>query len=226
MAFTCFDIVGIFMKFAENWKIDEKTSLSDKIKDRVRKPAPLKSRLDAANKHVKVQIHDLDKAINSFSKRDTFLFAKTVKAYSQHDLIRAKVYASELSAIRKTVKQVSNTKLALEQISLRLGTVSEFGDVVGMLSPSVNMLRDVGKGISGTLPEASQELAKISNLLNGIMSETNQSSQINLSFEAPNDAAQDILNEAAQIAEHNVKQQLPEVPLDTPKVEEKIHIKI
>ena len=226
MKFAFFIIVGIFMKFAENWKIEEKTSLSDKIKDRVRKPAALKSRIDVANKRMQVQIHNLDQAVNRFSKRDKSLFDKTVKAYSQHDLVRAKVYASELSEMRKTVKHISNTKLALEQISLRLGTVSEFGDVVGVLSPSVNMLRDVGKGISGTLPEAGKELSQISNLLNGIMSETNQSNQIDLSFDAPNDDAQNILNEAAQIAQNNVEQQLPEVPVDAPRIEEKVPMEI
>jgi len=212
------------MKFVENWKIEEKTSLSDKIKDRVRKPEPLKSRIGAANKRMKVQIHNLDKAVNRFSKRDKSLFAKTVKAYSTHDLVRAKVYASELSEIRKTVKHISNTKLALEQISLRLETVSEFGDVVGVLSPSVDMLQNIGKGISGTLPEAGKELGQISNLLNGIMSETGQTSQIDLSFDAPNDAAQNILNEAAQIAENNVKQQFPDVPVDVPEVQERVQI--
>jgi len=212
------------MKFAENWKIEEKTSFRDKIKDRVRKPEPLKSRIDAANKRMKVQIHNLDKAVNCFSKRDKSLFAKTVKAYSTHDLVRAKVYASELSEIRKTVKHISNTKLALEQISLRLETVSEFGDVVGVLSPSVDMLQNIGKGISGTLPEAGKELGQISNLLNGIMSETGQTSQIDLSFDAPNDAAQNILNEAAQIAENNVKQQFPDVPVDVPEVQERVQI--
>ncbi|WNZ29067.1 MAG: hypothetical protein IAX21_10610 [Candidatus Bathyarchaeota archaeon] len=214
------------MKFSENWKIEEKTSFSDKIKDKVRKPTPLKSRLDAANKRMNVQIQHLGNAVNHFSKRDKSLFDKTVKAYSQHDLVRAKVYASELSEIRKTVKHISNTKLALEQISLRLGTVSEFGDVVGLLSPSVNMLRDIGKGISGTLPEASKELGQISNLLNGIMSETHQSNQVDLCFDVPNDAAQSILDEAAQIAENNVKQQLPEVPVNLPEIKEKVQMKI
>lgn len=214
------------MKFAEKWNVEEKATISDKIKDKVRKPIPLKSRLDAANKRMQIQIRHLDRAANSFSKRDKSLFAKTVKAYSQHDFVRAKVYANELSEIRKTANHISNTKLALEQISLRLDTVSEFGDVVGMLSPSVNMLQDIGKGISGTLPEASKELGQISNLLNGIMSETTQSGHMDLSFDAPNDEAQNILNEAAQIAEDNVKQQLPEVPTGLPVVKEKVQMKI
>ena len=58
------------------------------------------------------------------------------------------------------------------------------------------------------------------------MSETNQSSQIDLSFDAPNDAAQNILNEAAQIAQNNVEKQLPEVPVDAPRIEEKVPMEI
>lgn len=210
------------MKFAGKWKKEESIPLREKIKDKVRPAGSLKPRLDDANKRMQIQIKKLERAANHFSKRDKSLFAKTVKAYSKHDLMRAKVYANELSEIRKTKKSISDTKLALEQISLRLGTVSEFGDVVGMLSPTVSVLQNIGKGISNTLPEAGNELGQIGDLLTGIISESNQSSGIDVNFDAPNEAAQNILNEAAQAAEQNIKQQLPDVPVDIPVTNEKV----
>jgi division protein CdvB (Snf7/Vps24/ESCRT-III family) len=204
------------LKFAKKWKDEEKTPIQDRIKDKIRPQVSLKPRLDEANKRMQVQIRKLDTAARHFSERDKSLFAKTVQAYSKHDVMRARVYANELAELRKTKKQIDNTKLALEQISLRLGTVSEFGDVVNMLSPAVSMLKDVGRGISTAMPEAGQELGNIGNILNGIISETNQGSGIDIAFDSPTDAAQSILDEAAQMAEQNIKQQLPDIPTDTP----------
>jgi division protein CdvB (Snf7/Vps24/ESCRT-III family) len=210
------------VKFTEKWKEEEKTSLREKIKDKISSSDSLKPRLDMANKRMQIQIKKLDSAANHFSERDKSLFAKTVKAYSNHDTMRAKVYANELSEIRKSKKQITDTKLALEQISLRLSTVSEFGDVVSMLSPTVGVLQNIGKGIATTLPEAGKELGQIGDLLSGIISESTHGSNMDIDFEAPNDAAKNILNEAAQIAEQNIKQQLPETPVDIPAVNEKV----
>ena len=209
------------MKFAGKWKDEEKISLHEKIKDKVRPSGSLKPRIDNANKRMQIQIKKLDKAAKYFSERDESLFAKTVKAYSKHDLMRAKVYASELAEIRKSKKHIMDTKLALEQISLRLGTVSEFGDVVSMLSPTVSVLQNIGNGITNTLPEAGKELGQIGNLLNGIICESNQGTGMDIDFEAPNDEAKNILSEAAKVAEQNIKQQLPEIPTEIPTVRKK-----
>jgi division protein CdvB (Snf7/Vps24/ESCRT-III family) len=209
------------MKFAEKWKDEENIPLHNKIKEKIRPPGSLKPHLESANKRMQIQIRKLKKADNHCSERDKSLFAKTVKAYSEHDTLRAKVYANELSEIRKTKKHINDTKLALEQISLRLGTVSEFGDVVGMLSPTVSILQNIGKGISKSLPDTGKELGQIGDLINGIIMESNQSTGIDLAFDTTNDAAQSILDEAAEVAEQNVKQQLPETPVDKPIIKEK-----
>jgi division protein CdvB (Snf7/Vps24/ESCRT-III family) len=210
------------VKFAGNWKETEKTPFHKQIKDKIRPPGSLKPRLSKANKRVKIQIRKLNSAANRFSKRDKSLFAKTVKAYSKHDLVRAKVYANELAEIRKTEQTIMNTRLALEQISLRLGTVSDFGDVVTMLSPTVSVLQNIGRGLTNTLPEAGKELEQIGDILNGIIAESNQGTGIDIDFEAPNDEAKKILSEAANAAELNIKQRLPEIPTDIQTPREKV----
>jgi division protein CdvB (Snf7/Vps24/ESCRT-III family) len=210
------------VKFAGKWEEKEKTPFHKQIKDKVRPPDSLKSRLNKANKRVKIQIRKLNSAANRFSKRDKSLFAKTVKAYSKHDLVRAKVYANELAEIRKTEQTIMNTRLALEQISLRLGTVSDFGDVVTMLSPTVSVLQNIGRELTNTLPEAGKELGQIGDLLSGIIADSNQGTGIDIDFEAPNDEAKKILSEAANAAEQNIKQRLPEIPTDIQTPREKV----
>lgn len=117
---------------------------------------------------------------------------------------------------------IIHTKLALEQIALRLSTVSEFGDVVSILAPTVSVLRSVRTGIAGTLPEAERGLGQIGDLLNEIIADAGQGTGINIDFEAANEDAQKILNEAASVAEQKIKQELPEIPANVPTVREKV----
>jgi division protein CdvB (Snf7/Vps24/ESCRT-III family) len=108
--------------------------------------------------------------------------------------------------------------------SLRLSTVSEFGDVVSTLAPTVTVLQNIGRGMSKTMPEAGKELGQIGNLLNDMISDSNQGTTIELDFEAPNEEAKKIISEAANVAEQNIKQQLPEIPTDTPTVKKKVPV--
>lgn len=210
------------MKLKKKWKGEDKIPLREKIKDKIIPDKSLKLRLEMAKKRMRLQIKKLDRAANQFTKRNKSLFAKIVKAYSKHDLLRAKVYANELAEIRKSKKQIIYTKLALEQISLRLDTVSEFGDIVSMLSPTIGVLKNIRKGIANTMPKAENELGNIGNLLNGIITEANQDTLVDIDFQTSNDAAKKILNEAAKFAEENIKQQLPEIPAGIPAVNTKV----
>jgi division protein CdvB (Snf7/Vps24/ESCRT-III family) len=210
-------------EFARKWEEREaKTPFYTKIKEAVRPPGPLKPRLNFAIKRIKLQIQRLEKAIDRFSERDKSLFARIVKAYSKREMVRANVLASELAEIRKMEKMIVHTRLALEQIVLRLRTVSELGDVVSTLAPTVGVLRSVRTGMADILPEAERELGQIGNLLNGIIIDTGQSTGLNINFEAANEDAKKILNEATTIAEQKIKEELPEIPAEAPTVREKI----
>ncbi|MDH5794114.1 MAG: hypothetical protein OEZ18_06105, partial [Candidatus Bathyarchaeota archaeon] len=60
------------------------------------------------------------------------------------------------------------------------------------------------------------------NLLNEIIIDTGQSTGLNINFEAANEDAQMILNEAAAIAEQKIKEELPEIPGEPLAVRKKI----
>jgi len=122
--------------------------------------------------------------------------------------------ANELAEIRKMEKMIMHAKLALEQIVLRLKTVSELGDIVTTLAPAVNVLRSVKTGMAAVFPEAERELGEIGNLLSGIILEAGQSSGLTLNFEAASEDAQKILNEAATVAEQKIKEKFPELPAE------------
>lgn len=208
-----------FIKKWEGKQADE--SLTTRIKEAVRSPGPLKPRLEMATRRLELQIVKLDQASERFSQRDKSLFAKIVEAYTRHDMDHARVFANELAEIRKMEKVIMNARLALEQIVLRLKTITELGDVLTTLAPAVSVLKSVRVGLAGFLPEADHELNEIGDMLSSIIMEAGQTTGLTLNFEAANEDAQKILAEAAAIAEQKIKEKLPELPVTLPSSSER-----
>jgi division protein CdvB (Snf7/Vps24/ESCRT-III family) len=148
-------------RFGKKWESRrEEQPFTTRIKEAVRPPGPLKPRLDFAVRRIELQVQKLDQASERFSQRDKAIFARIVDAYTKHDTARANVFANELAEIRKMEKLIMNARLALEQIVLRLRTVSELGDVVSTLGPAVGVLRSVRAGLASVFPKQKQNSAK------------------------------------------------------------------
>jgi division protein CdvB (Snf7/Vps24/ESCRT-III family) len=200
-------------RFAKKWETNrDETSFVDTIRGAVTPPPPLKPRMNYAIRRLDLQIHKLDQAAERFSQKDKALFNKIVAAYEKHDTAHANIYANELAEIRKMTKTVMNARLALDQVMLRLQTVTEFGDIVTTLGPAIGVLRTVRAGLVGVLPEAENELGDIGNMLSGLMFDVGQSSGFNINFNSVNEDAAKILNEAATVAEQKISANFPDLP--------------
>jgi len=208
-------------RFAKKWgEREEQTPIQARLKEAVRPPGPLKPRLDFAVRRIELQVQRLDNASERFTERDKSIFVRIVEAYSKHDMPRANVFANELAEVRKMEKMIMHARLALEQIVLRLKTVSELGDVVSTLAPAVGVLRTVRTGMASIFPEAERELGQIGNLLNGIIIDAGQSTGLTINFESANEDAQKILTEAATVAEQKIKEKFPDLPAGMPNLPE------
>jgi len=204
-------------RFAKKWEAKkEDDTFINTIKQTVQPEPPLKPRLDFAVRKLDMQINKLDQANERFTQKDKALFAKLVAAYTNHDQAHANIYATELAEIRKMSRLIMNARLALDQVSLRIKTVSELGDVCAMLGPCIGVLRSVSSGIGGVLPEAEGELCDIGNMLSGLMFEAGTSSGMSLNFENVNEDASKILAEAATVAEQRVSANFPDLPPGMP----------
>ncbi len=204
-------------RFAKKWETRrEEQPFTRRIQEAVKPPGPLKPRLDFAVRRIELQVQKLDQATERFAQRDKTIFARIVDAYTKHDTSRANVFANELAEIRKMEKLIINARLALEQIVLRLRTVSELGDVVSTLGPAVGVLRTVRAGLVSVFPEAENELGEIGNMLSGIMIEAGQGSGMTLSFDSVNEDAAKILTEASTVAEQRIKEKFPDLPPGMP----------
>ncbi len=206
-------------RFAKKWETRrEESSFLDSVKGTIQPQQPLKPHLDMAIRRLDLQVNKLDQASEKFTQKDKALFAKLVDAYTQHDTAHANIYANELAEVRKMEKLIINARLALEQIVLRLRTVSELGDVVSTLGPAVGVLRTVRAGLVSVFPEAENELGEIGNMLSGIMIEAGQGSGMTLNFDTVNEDASKILTEAATVAEQKIKDKFPDLPPGMPAI--------
>jgi division protein CdvB (Snf7/Vps24/ESCRT-III family) len=211
------EVINLSDRFSKKWESRrEEQPLTKRMQEAVRPPGPLKPRLDFAVRRIELQVQKLDQATERFSQRDKTIFARIVEAYTKHDTARANVFANELAEIRKMERLIINARLALEQIVLRLRTVSELGDVVSTLGPAVSVLRSVKSGLVSVFPEAESELGEIGNMLSGIMIEAGSGSGMTWNFDSVNEDARKILNEAATVAEQRVTEKFPDVPPGMP----------
>jgi division protein CdvB (Snf7/Vps24/ESCRT-III family) len=218
-SFLFLEVINLSERFAKRWdsKRDDQP-FTKKLQEAVKPPGPLRPRLDFAVRRIELQVQKLDQATERFSQRDKTIFARIVDAYTKHDSARANVFANELAEIRKMERLIINARLALEQIVLRLRTVSELGDVVSTLGPAVSVLRSVRAGLVSVFPEAENELGEIGNMLSGIMIEAGQGSGMTLNFDSVNEDAAKILTEASTVAEQRIKEKFPDLPPGMPGV--------
>jgi len=198
-------------KFVKKWQYS-----TDKggISEAVYPSDPLKPKLGKAIRKVDGQARRLKSVADELAQRDRTLFAKLVEAYGNHDEERAKMLASEIAEIRKNHKFMVHSGIALEQVLLRLRTVSEVGDMVSSLSPAVEVLSEIRSGLAGVMPNAERELEEAGIMLNDIVMEASQSSGFTLGFESTNVEARKILEEAAAVAEQRMKEKFPPLPSD------------
>src|ERR1035438_1061993 len=198
-------------QFSNNWDNKKGPGIGSRIAGRFNNPGPLKPRLDQTTRQIQTVMAKLDATIFKMRDRDTFLFNKIVTYVQKRDSARASMFANELAELRKMSKMVTQSKLALEQIVLRLNTVTELGDVVLTLVPATSIVRSLRESMSGVMPEAEGEMSEISGLLSGILVDAGSVSGTSLNFETANEEAERAMAEAAAVAETRMKK-FPDIP--------------
>jgi division protein CdvB (Snf7/Vps24/ESCRT-III family) len=204
------------MSFGSKWIKPQSESVSNKLLEGIKPQAPLKPRIEEAQKKLQMQISKLESISSKMDEKDHLIFKRVVHAMQNHDSQYAKILSNELSQIRKMNKMVSSAKLALEQIQLRLNTITELGDVVITLSPAMSVIKGIQGGLSSMMPEADQSFGQISDLLGSIMTDSGQIPTTEITGSTGlNEDSMKIIEEASAIVEQNMKDKFPDLPTST-----------
>lgn len=199
------------MNFAARWNT-QKESISQKVIDKVKPDAPLRPKIDEAQKRLQLQISKLDSIARKLKEKDDFIFKKVVEAVRSQNRPYSQAYATELHEIRKMSNMVVGAKLAMEQIQLRLNTISELGDVVVTLSPCMSIIKGLGAGLNGLMPEANSSMQDLSNILGEIMAGASMNSDNTFTVDTTSAETSQILEEAHAVLEGQVRQSIPDLP--------------
>jgi len=190
-------------------------SFLSKWEDRGKFPkvrGPLKPKIEEAIKIINLQIQRLDLKGARIREYDKALFEKVVYYYGRRDISRAKMYANELTEVRKLAKLIATSRFALEQIVMRLGTIKEYGDVAASVAPALFAVKKIYGGLTQLIPEVDQSFQKLGDVLDGLMVEASQYSDHIVSPTYIAEEGRDILQSAAKIAERNLSKTLPKIP--------------
>ena len=203
--------------FSDKWHaLKNNEKLSQAFMGRVKPDAPLKNRLDTAQKKLQLQITKLAEIDTKLQQRNNLIFNKIVSAKKSNNETYAKMNANELAEIRKHQNMISNTKLSMEQIQIRLNTVSELGDIVVTLSPCMSLIKGLSSSLGGMMPTVSESMQDLSTMLGDIVTGSSITHDGTLGqIETNNSDAMSILKEAELIVEGQTRQTMPEPPSTT-----------
>ena len=200
---------------SSKWSKQTKLGIAEKINDSIKPKGPLKPRISNAIKKLQVQIQKLDSMLTNLQERDAKLFQRIVEATQKHDTQTTKVLGNELAEIRKVTKILSSARVALEQIELRLTTCSDLGDTVEAIMPTMGLMKNLKSSLGKIIPGAEQEIGQMAEMLGGFMSESFSGDATFGVDETTNAESENILKEAAAVAESSAGQMFPSVPTDT-----------
>ncbi len=201
-----------------NWSKNGNEGLSQKVFGKVKPDAPIKNKIDDAQKKLELQINKLGSINEKLQKKHDHIFQKIVHAQRSNNQPYAKAYAVELQEIRKMNNMVSNAKLSMEQIQIRLNTVSELGDVVVTLSPCMSVIKGLGVSLGGIMPQANSSMEDLSKILGDVLSGsavTQQETSL-LTRDGSADTVA-ILEEAQAVIEGQTKENIPDIPSNLPE---------
>ncbi len=197
------------MSILNNWNTKEKEPLLAKVKDKVTPQPPLRNRVETTQRAMQTLISRLEQKQSRLNSHDKALFDKVVEATQKHDTNRAAAFANELAELRKITSNVTQMKLVLEQINLRMGTVQDFGDIVTSITPIVSVIKGMRSSMSGIVPEASSEMSEIGEMMNGLIADAGQFGGSSPLIESSSAETNNILAEAAAVAEVNDEEKFP-----------------
>jgi len=201
---------------SKNWHgVKNSINLSQKFLNKIKPETALKNRIGDAEKKLECQISRLTQVHSKLKQNHDQIFKKIIDAKRVHDESRAITYALELQEIKKVKNKIAGAKLAMEQIKLRLGTVSELGDIVVTLSPCMSLIKGLTPAISGLLPQINESMRDLPNMFEDLLADSSLSTESIMQPYEGNTDTEAILNEAQHALEGRTRTTIPEAPITT-----------
>ncbi len=178
---------------------------------------PLKPRLDAVQKKIQAQIARLEELYSALKSKDEDAFRKLVASIKESNTQYSTVLSADLARARQMSRVVFLSRVALEKLAAKLSSVTDFGDLVIVLSPAMAVVKNLRSSLTPQVPEMEVELGIISELLSGILVDAGQVGGYTINFETANEEAVRLIDEASLVVKQKMKEEFPGIP-DLPTI--------
>jgi hypothetical protein len=173
---------------------------------------PLKPRLDAVEKKIKVQIDRLEELRSINRLKDTAIFTKLTDTLNDNNAQHLTLLSSELTRSRQLARVLLLSCVSLEKLIVKISSASDFGNLVMVLSPTMAVIKNLRSSITSYVPEMEEELGIISELLSGILVDAGQVGGFTINFEKANEQAVQSLGEVSELVDQKMEQEFSKVP--------------
>jgi len=201
--------------FTSAWSRERKTPLRHTIVDTMH-PVPLRERISQTNYKLNMVARRLEDSKARIDQKQKDLFQKCIHAQERKDQATAIMYANECSQVRKMASTILSAKYAIEQVVLRLETVTDFGDVASVIMPAARIVNTLKGRLAGVIPEVSMQLASIGATLDSIVLEAGEATGTSFSSLVQGEESEKILAEATAIADQKLREGFPPLPTTEP----------
>ena len=198
--------------FSNNWIKEKKRNSTDILRDSLRSQQPIKPKMELAKNKIQTQNKKLDLMLEKLKTREKMYFEQVVSSLQKHDSQHGKMISTELAQVRKTARTMSQIKLALEQVHMRLESTIDIGDSMAALGPAMGALSHIKGKINDVLPEADGELNEINSTFNDILTNASGIGDNTFDFNNYGEDVGRILDEASFMAEQRTGMDIPDVP--------------
>ena len=172
----------------------------------------IKLRLEQSLNQLNAQIMKLKSKYQEMMNKSKEYFEQVVEAMMSGDEDRASIYAEEIAEIRKLANMIMKTQLLLEQVKLRLETIIEVSELIGLVVPLLSLIAEVEDEVSGVAPEAASNLHELASYIQNFAETTSMINPAQPLQEELSEDVKKVLEEARKAAAEKIKESFPDVP--------------
>jgi division protein CdvB (Snf7/Vps24/ESCRT-III family) len=137
-------------------------------------------------------------------RRRQVLFNSALMAIERRDNLQAGVLTSEHEEIKKAIRAVEVGELALVQITIRLETIRDIGDVMSHLNSALNFVAATSGDMSDLMPDIEVTVKIINEAIGRTLSELG-SVGIDFRLDLSTPSSQELIDEAKRFANEKMR---------------------
>lgn len=165
----------------------------------------MREKINRAIKGTEVHRREIDNLKLRLENRRKTLYETMIKAKQSREDAKAIVYANELAELKRIIRVVTTSQLALTQIVTRMESMRDVGDAILQMSTAMEEVGKVNKSVSDIIPSFNGATEQINSTLSETMTDLGQVSP-GITINLEHDSSGDIIEAAMRYADEKVSE--------------------